>query len=76
MMTQTRESSRTAGFLSNAHVHGAMAKGKPADVRVKVKETVTLGGIEVTNRTANSITVRKTSKGVVVTNCCLEEQGM
>lgn len=53
-----------------------MAKGKPADVRVKVKETVTLGGLEVTNRTANSITVRKTSKGVIVTDCCLEEQGM
>ena len=53
-----------------------MAKGKSADVRVKVKETVTLGGVAITNRTTNSITVRKTSKGVVVTNCCLEEQGM
>lgn len=53
-----------------------MAKGKAPDVRVKVKEKVNLGGIEVTNRTANSITVRKTAKGVVVTDCCLEEQGM
>lgn len=53
-----------------------MAKGKAADVRVKVKETIRLGEIEVTNRTTNSITVRRTAKGVIVTNCCLEEQGM
>jgi hypothetical protein len=46
------------------------------DIRVKAKETVRVGGLEVTNRTTNSITVRKTSKGLVVTNCCLEEQGM
>jgi len=53
-----------------------MPKGKPADVRVKAKETVEVGGLKVTNKTANSITVRKTSAGLVVTDCCLEEQGM
>ena len=53
-----------------------MAKGKATDVRVKVKETIRLGDLEVTNRTANSITVRKTARGLVVTDCCLEEQGM
>jgi len=47
-----------------------------ADVRVRAKETVKVGDLQVTNRTTNSITVRKTSKGLVVTNCCLEEQGM
>lgn len=54
----------------------AMATRKAAEVRVGTKETIRLGNLEVTNRTANSITVRKTAKGVVVTNCCLEEQGM
>jgi len=53
-----------------------MAKGKGADVRVKAKETVRLGDIKVTNRTANSIRVRRTESGLVVTDCCLEEQGM
>lgn len=53
-----------------------MARAKTGELRVRAKETVQLGDLEVTNRTANSITVRKTSKGVVVTNCCLEEQGM
>ncbi|HYR80854.1 MAG TPA: hypothetical protein VEN80_00955 [Thermoplasmata archaeon] len=53
-----------------------MARGTPEAIRVRPKETVTLSGIAVTNRTANSITVQKTSKGVVVTDCCLEEQGM
>ncbi len=53
-----------------------MAKGHAKDVRVRSKETVTLGGLQVTNRTGNSITVTKTAKGFVVTNCCLEEQGM
>jgi len=52
-----------------------MAKAAP-EVRVKAKETVKVGGLDVTNRTANSITVRKTSRGLVVTNCCLEEQGL
>ena len=52
-----------------------MAKAA-SDVRVRAKETVKVGDLQVTNRTTNSITVRKTSKGLVVTNCCLEEQGM
>ena len=52
-----------------------MAKAA-ADVRVRAKGTVKVGDLQVTNRTTNSITVRKTSKGLVVTNCCLEEQGM
>ena len=53
-----------------------MAKGRAAEVRVRAKETVKLGGLDVTNRTANSIMVNKTAVGLVVTNCCLEEQGM
>lgn len=53
-----------------------MARPKATEIRVQAKETVRLGDLEVTNRTANSITVRKTAKGVVVTNCCLEEQGI
>jgi len=52
-----------------------MARKEPAEVRIRTKETVRFGELEVTNRTSNSITVRKTVKGVVVTNCCLEEQG-
>jgi hypothetical protein len=52
-----------------------MAKGAVGGVRVRAKETVRLGGFEVTNQTANSILVKKTAKGVVVTDCCLEEQG-
>lgn len=52
-----------------------MAKAA-TEVRVKAKETVKVGGLDVTNRTANSITVRKTSRGLIVTNCCLEEQGL
>lgn len=47
-----------------------------ADVRVKAKKTVTVDGVRVRNDTANSITVRRTPKGIIVTNCCLEEQGM
>ncbi len=54
----------------------AMAKAQAAGVRVRAKETVTLGGFDVTNRTANSIMVKKTTNGLVVTDCCLEEQGM
>jgi len=53
-----------------------MAKAQAAGVRVRAKETVTLGGFDVTNRTANSIMVKKTTNGLVVTDCCLEEQGM
>src|SRR6266571_2210517 len=54
----------------------AVAKGRAAEVRVRSKETVKLGGLDVTNRTANSIMVKKTAVGLVVTNCCLQEQGM
>lgn len=50
------------------------AKGAQ-NVRVRPKETVTVGETQVTNRTANSILVRATSRGVVVADCCLEEQG-
>lgn len=50
--------------------------GTKADVRVKPKETIEVGGLKVTNQTTNSITVKKTTRGLVVTNCCLEEQGM
>jgi hypothetical protein len=53
-----------------------MAKAKTSEWRIHPKETRTLEGLEVTNRTDNSITVRRTSDGLVVTNCCLEEQGM
>jgi len=54
----------------------AMVKGASKEVRVPAKETVDLGGLQVTNRTANSILVKKTAKGLVVADCCLEEQGM
>ncbi len=47
-----------------------------AGVRVRSKETVMLGHVKVTNRTANSILVRKTGRGLEVTDCCLEEQGL
>lgn len=53
-----------------------MATRKPPELRVRRRETVRVGNLEVTNGTANSITFRKTAKGVVVTNCCLEEQGV
>jgi len=52
-----------------------MAKTAP-EIRVKAKQTVKVGALEVTNRTTNSITVRKTTRGLIVTNCCLEEQGL
>ena len=66
----------TPNFLNDDHNHVAMAKGRAAEVRVRAKETAKLGGLDVTNRTANSIMVKKTARGLVVTNCCLEEQGM
>jgi len=66
----------TPNFLNDDPMHAAMAKGRAAEVRVRAKETVKLGGLNVTNRTANSIMVKKTADGLVVTNCCLEEQGM
>jgi len=53
-----------------------MASTKGAERRVRSKETVTIEGVRVTNKTTNSIMVRKTSKGLEVTNCCLEEQHM
>jgi hypothetical protein len=53
-----------------------MVKGASKEVRVPAKETVDLGGLQVTNRTANSILVKRTAKGLVVADCCLEEQGM
>jgi hypothetical protein len=53
-----------------------MVKSTSQGTRVRAKETVELGGIRVTNRTANSILVKKTAKGVVVADCCLEEQGL
>jgi len=63
-------------FLNDDRMHVTMAKGRAVEVRVRAKETVKLGGLDVTNRTANSIMVKKTADGLVVTNCCLEEQGM
>jgi len=54
----------------------SVGKPRTADVRVRPKEKVVLGDVEVTNGTANSIRVKKTAKGLVVTDCCLEEQGM
>jgi len=63
-------------LLNDDRIHDTMAKSRTAEVRVRAKETVKFGGFDVTNRTANSITVKKTASGFVVTNCCLEEQGM
>ncbi len=48
---------------------------KTAGTRVKTDETAEFGGIKVTNRTGNSILVRKRPGGVEVTQCCLEETG-
>jgi hypothetical protein len=53
-----------------------MAKGGARGIRVRAKGTIRLEGLEITNETANSIRVKKTAKGVVVTDCCLEEQGL
>ena len=44
-------------------------------VRVGAKKTVDLNGVRVNNKTVNSILVRRTSNGIEVTDCCLEEQG-
>jgi len=49
---------------------------KRAGVRVGTKRTIELDGVRVTNKTANSILVRRTLKGIEVTDCCLEEQGL
>lgn len=53
-----------------------MGKTPASGTRVRAKQTVRLGELQVTNQTANSILVKKTAKGLVVTDCCLEEQGM
>jgi hypothetical protein len=53
-----------------------MVKTTAQETRIRAKETVELGGIRVTNRTANSILVKTTAKGLVVADCCLEEQGL
>lgn len=49
---------------------------KAAEVRVRSKESAEIGKVRVTNRTGNSILVRKTGRGFAVTACCLEETGM
>lgn len=49
---------------------------KTAGIRVGAKKTVELDGVRVTNKTANSILVRRTAKGIEVADCCLEEQRM
>ncbi len=36
---------------------------------------VDLNGVGVTNKILNSILVHRTSEGIEVTDCCLEEQG-
>lgn len=52
-----------------------MAEPKPT--RVKSKATASIGKAKVKNLTSNSIEVEIAKDGtVVVTNCCLEEQGM
>lgn len=48
---------------------------KAPEVRVRAKETAMVGDVRVTNRTGNSILVRKTGRGVEVAACCLEEIG-
>ena len=45
-------------------------------IRVRAKKTIELDGVRVTNKTTNSILVRRTAKGIEVTDCCLEEQGI
>jgi hypothetical protein len=53
-----------------------MPKRGALGTRVRPEETIRLQGLEVRNETANSIRVKKTAKGFVVTDCCLEEQGL
>lgn len=52
-----------------------MSSKSPREVRVRPKETVDVDGTRVTNRTANSILVRRSGRSLEVTDCCLEEQG-
>jgi hypothetical protein len=50
---------------------------EPSRTRIKPKATVAVGKARVTNNTATSIEVEVAPDGtVVVTNCCLEEQGV
>lgn len=45
-------------------------------IRVRPSQTVSVGAARVTNKTATSIEVTVGPNGaVIVTNCCLEEQG-
>ncbi len=65
---------RTARSYLPVTFRDSMAK--TAGVRVGAKRTIELDGVRVTNKTANSILVRRTPKGIEVTDCCLEEQGL
>ena len=53
----------------------SMGKTSAEGTRVPARKTVRLGDLLVKNETANSILVQRTAKGLVVTDCCLEEQG-
>jgi len=48
---------------------------KAVGLRVETEKAVELDGVRVTNKTSNSLLVRRTPKGIEVTDCCLEEQG-
>ena len=48
---------------------------KTVGIRVETDKAVALDGVRVTNKTSNSLLVRRTPKGIEVTDCCLEEQG-
>ncbi len=51
--------------------------GDAERTRIKPKATAAVGKAKVTNKTANSIEVEVAPDGtVVVTDCCLEEQGI
>lgn len=51
--------------------------GEVKGTRVKPNTTASVGKAKVRNQTATSIAVEVAEDGtVVVTNCCLEEQGM
>src|SRR2546426_12805196 len=75
---------------AHAHTH-SVACGRPAllsrkdifvafmakagGLRVETEKAVELDGARVTNKTSNSLLVRRTPEGIEVTDCCLEEQG-
>jgi len=46
---------------------------KTAEVRVRSKGSALIGDVRVTNKTGNSILVRKTGHGIELVACCLEE---